>query len=489
MGWLDAPVVDEGARPNNAPKWADAPEVEVPAARATASSTASPANAGMANLIATLGGLPADTIQNIINLAKAGYGSAATALGRSDLAPDLTTNIPGGSERLKSAMRSTGIAGLNPDNPNPGSEAAKFQYDFTSRGGFIPGGFLSTIGSIAGEKLGGPVGAMIGALAPSAVKTGINEVRAPRLAQQQQQNVVRDATLREAREAGYVVPPSATRSSLTENVLESVAGKSAIKQEAALRNSQVTNQLAAKALGLPENTAITDTMLNSIRYRAAQPYRDLAAVSPRAKLYLEELQAARSDAKLYWQDYFRNGQAEKYHAAKNFDTKAEGLERKLEIVARSVGKQDLLPAMRQSRVEIAKAWDVEKALNMGDAGVSARILGRMLDRGRPLSGELKTIAKFAEGPGKQFTAEASATPAPGVSYTLPLTAGILGYGGVSALGGPGLALAAAPLLRPGARKMLLSDWYQDYLAQPKYGPLNTNTEQSLIRAAALANER
>ena len=41
--------------------------------------------------IASLLGLPIDTGQNLINLAKAGYGTVATAVGRPDLAPDINT--------------------------------------------------------------------------------------------------------------------------------------------------------------------------------------------------------------------------------------------------------------------------------------------------------------------------------------------------------------------------------------------------------------
>lgn len=41
--------------------------------------------------IASLLGLPVDTGQNLINLAKAGFGTAATAAGRPDLAPDINT--------------------------------------------------------------------------------------------------------------------------------------------------------------------------------------------------------------------------------------------------------------------------------------------------------------------------------------------------------------------------------------------------------------
>ena len=59
-----------------------------------------------------------------------------------------------------------------------------------------------------------------------------NELRAPVLARQEAQNQVRDATLRRAQDAGYVLPPSAVNPSMGGNAAESFAGKSALNQEA-----------------------------------------------------------------------------------------------------------------------------------------------------------------------------------------------------------------------------------------------------------------
>ena len=42
----------------------------------------------------------------------------------------------------------TGAPGLSPDNPTPDSKMGTAQYDFVSRGGFIPGGALPAAGSM-----------------------------------------------------------------------------------------------------------------------------------------------------------------------------------------------------------------------------------------------------------------------------------------------------------------------------------------------------
>lgn len=132
-----------------------------------------PTNAGLASLLASVVGLPMDTVQNAGNLATAAYGGAKAFL-TGDAGPDLVReNIPGGSENIKAMLRSTGVSGLNPDNPTLGSKMGTAQYDFVSRGGIVPGGALPAAGSMIAEKIGGPQWAPVGAMAPAAVSAAI----------------------------------------------------------------------------------------------------------------------------------------------------------------------------------------------------------------------------------------------------------------------------------------------------------------------------
>lgn len=67
--------------------------------------------------IASIVGLPVDTVQNIINLAKAGYGTAVTAAGRPDLAPDIGDEEPlMGSKYIGNRLANAGMM------PNPSPE-------------------------------------------------------------------------------------------------------------------------------------------------------------------------------------------------------------------------------------------------------------------------------------------------------------------------------------------------------------------------------
>ena len=175
-------------------------------------------NRGIAQLL----GLPVDTAENLVNLGIAGAGSAATALGRPDLAPDVITGTPGGSESIARAM---GKVGIGTSNPSPEDRASRLLYTggAITGGSLVPGsGVKSTLaaaggGALANEFLGPEwtgVGAMLPAAAGQAATAAKNAV-ANRVAENQ----------RTFREAG--TEPSlgqATRNSFFQG-LENLASK------------------------------------------------------------------------------------------------------------------------------------------------------------------------------------------------------------------------------------------------------------------------
>lgn len=435
-----------------------------------------PANAGLANFASSVAGLPMDTLQNAYNLFKAGIGVAQNKLTGTEPLP-LTSGLPGTSESIRNALRATGEPGLSPDNPNPQSKLGTIQYDLTSRGGFIPGGALPAVSSMIAEKTLGPQYGPVGALLPQAAITAYNAVRAPQLAKQQAQNAVRDATLKEGQDAGYVVPPSATGQEgipgFISRRLESVGGKAAIGQEAAVRNQKVTNDLARKAVELPENSAISVQALDAQRSKFSAPYREVSKLDPEAARALEDLKQARFDANANYRYYEVNPNPEVLAKAKEFQTKADSLEKYLQDIASNAGKPDLVNELRQARQKIAKTYDVERALNVATGDVSARVLGGMVDKGKPLSGGLGTAGKFQQA-FPSYMREGEKIPTPGVSKSEALASLLFGLGGYQALGPAGVALAATPLASGPARSLVLSGPYQG-LTRPSYQPALTPT--------------
>jgi hypothetical protein len=310
--------------------------------------------------------------------------------------------------------------------------------------------------AIGGKYVGGKVADAVNA------RQAANEVK-------QSLNATRDATLDEAKQAGYILPKSAVDPSFLTNRLESLAGKAALGQESAIRNQQTTNALARKALGLPGDSPITEGALSRLRNEAAEPYREVAKISPLAESALEKLKDARQQANEYWMHYNRTADPQSLRQARALDSQKEMLEGVIEKLATKSGKPELLQSLRAAREKIAKSYDVEKALNVATSDISAPALGRILDKGgeKRLTGELATIAKFHQA-FPAFAREAERVPAAGVGKTEALAGALLGTAGNAAAGPAGLLAAGLPLLSAPTRAALLSRPTQA-LVRPGYG--------------------
>lgn len=327
--------------------------------------------------------------------------------------------------------------------------------------GALSGGLQPTegtqerLGNMAlGGALGGGTQAAAGPGARALGEWGANRETAAAL--RKSQNAVRDQTLAAGQKAGYTVPGSAVEPTMGRNVLESIAGKAAVGQGAALRNQPVTDALARAEAGLRPDQALSAQALRDSRKAAAGPYRELTGISTQAKADMEALKAARLDSKLNWQFYGRQGDPAAYKAATQADQLAEALENSLEAHAQSVGRPELVAALRQARQQIAKIHDVEKALNVGTGSIDASVLGRMADQGKPLSGGLKTIGDFQQA-FKPYMREASTVGTPNTSKLAAVLSGGMGVGGFAAGGPLGAAAAAIPFtVPPAARELALT---------------------------------
>jgi len=293
--------------------------------------------------------------------------------------------------------------------------------------------------------------------------------RAARETTRQSQNVLRDANIADFQKAGYVVPPSAIDPSFLTKRLESVAGKAAVGQEAALKNQEVTNSLARKALGMPDDAPLSESALELFRKGQGKVYDDLSKVSNNASIYLDKLKEARFESKTYWNHANRTADPNSLKNARHFDTEVARYESLLEKEAIKAGKPDLIPALKTARSNIAKSYDIEKALNSASGDIDARVIGRLFDaKGeKAVTGELATIGKFANQ-FSPYAREGGKVPTPGVSKVEALASVMLGLGGTAAAGPVGALAAAAPLASGPARQFLLSKTGQKLLAKPNY---------------------
>ena len=286
-----------------------------------------------------------------------------------------------------------------------------------------------------------------------------------------------------ARELGYVMPPSQAGGGLTAHLLEGLSGKAATAQQASAKNQTVTNSLAAKALGLADDVQLSPEVLDAVRADAGKAYDALAKlpvkpaesadslmnraasaeIDPKKMVY--DLRVARQEADAYYKAYGRSADPEQLTKAKMAKANASRIETELEKYAASMGKEDLLPALRDARQQIAKTYTVEKALNPTTGSVDAKVLAKELQKGKPLSGELKQAADFAKRFKKAVQTPEQMGSLPGVS---PLDFAYAGAGGgYNIFQGDNAAEGALAGLafRPAARAAILSKFGQDRLAK------------------------
>ncbi len=285
-------------------------------------------------------------------------------------------------------------------------------------------------------------------------------------------NPVLKQTAQEGIDAGLVIPPSYIKPSVTTNRFQGFAGKAATKQEAQTRNVETVDNMARKAVGIPEGMPIKEGLAD-VHERANGPYKEVEALRASTNMdwfprfhstsLLEDLKAARSSATRTFQEYNRSLNTDTLAKAKAFTREAESIEKDIERVANAAGRHELVQQLKDARALHAKAYDIERALNPADDHVSAAVLGKMYAKKKPLTGELLVIGKFARA-FPDAVREAAKIQSPGVSGIEAMAAGGLGALGYGAAGGPaGLMAAGIPLLRGPARSLLLSKGYQNRL--------------------------
>lgn len=420
----------------------------------------------------------------------AGVGSVLAQGGRA--VPVIANNAP----RLLNAIESGGFA-LGAGPTRAGLAARAVDAATRAGGGAIAGG--AAAGLVDPENAG--TGAAIGAALPSGVRAlGAVGERIGRVARGPEQPAALRAAVEEARQAGYVIPPTQARASLLNRIAEGFAGKLTTAQNASARNQATTNRLAARALGLPEDTQITPEVLDRVRSVAGQQYDDLAqavgtlnlgsgyqaalnriaapfvrtatalpgrAPSPVIDLVeglrvpqidgasaVEVIKQLRSQA----DDAFRAGNTDVGRAAR---ASAKALEDAMEKQLAASGNPQALQAFREARALIAKAHTVGRALNPATGTIDARQLGAQIRRGKPLSAELEQAGNFA----LQFPKAAQPIEGMGsLPQTSPLDWAATVLAGVGTGGNP--AVLAGPLLRPGVRAVILSPVVQNRLVQP-----------------------
>lgn len=393
----------------------------------------------------------------------------------------------GASAATKLATGATSKAVLGGLSTQPGAQAVS-----AATGGGAADIARNNGAGTTGQIVAGVAGAMLPGAASSARVAAQNAVRGP------QMPAMHQAAAREAIEAGYKLPPAQVKPSAVNRNLEWLSKPSTLEKSLGMKNQQVTNDLARRAVGLPEGTEFTPQLFTDLRRQAGQKYeflrnqgdmrpdkafkQDLRNISDQytstsnsfpglvkdngvadivssldvkrmnASSMVDATKTLREEASRH----FANGNAAAGRAARQA---AAALEGRFERHLMAKGDAQAVEQFRQARKQIATVHQLERALSPG-GNIDAKVLGNALKRGKPLSGDLKTIGSTAQAfSGPLKVPEQGRLPAPGV-MDLVLSV-VLGTG----TGVPAAALAG-PFARPALRGLLSSDTVQSSLLAP-----------------------
>ncbi len=334
--------------------------------------------------------------------------------------------------------------------------------------------------------------AILGAPLAFGLRTGLTKTR-PAAKPTPRQQVAASAA-----EEGYVTTPSVRGEGGVAGTAEGLGGIIKTKQIAIEKNQAVTNSLANRAVGLPAEVPLSVEILQGVRSQAAAAYENIRGVGKiiTDNRFKQDLSKAVGQFKNAARDFPELAKTEviniveslrkpEFRASTGIDAigllrnKADVAFRQGDkalgnsyraasnametVIERHLGRGSdagLLDSFRQARQQIAITYTVQKALQGRITGdINASVLASELRKGKPLTGDLRTIADFANAFPDVSTLFKKA-PQAFSPLDLAVGGGSLGLAGTATAFGAGPA-ALIPLVgtvaRPLLRKGALSD--------------------------------
>lgn len=249
------------------------------------------------------------------------------------------------------------------------------------------------------------------------------------------------SAVKQAKSDGYTITPrQGNPDSTLANLVEGASGSAKMEKLASIKNQKNTNRLVAEDLGLDTKRPITVEALEDIRkaegkaYTAVKDSGTTLVTTPEFQKSISELggdfKAATSElpglidapkidkliksldveqmspnAAIESVKYLRRQSTQNLKAGFADPEKAalgtaqrkaaNAIDDLIESNLAQSGKQALADEYRQARTTIAKTHTVEAALNETTGNVDALYLGKLLDKGKPLSGGMEKVARFA----------------------------------------------------------------------------------------------
>lgn len=493
--------------------------------------------AGMVDIVLT-------APQNVANLAKMAYGTGMAAIGRPELAPEVTAPRQPVAEALTRAglirepegeltpfQRVADVALQAATGGVLGSPSAIRAAAPTILGKARAAGRIAGAGAVAGgagqavtEATDQPLLGLATSVAVPTLSVTRAQARQAQMQAEQQRNAVRDLTIRQAQSEGFITTPGSVTPSTQNVLLERLAGKTRTQQEAAVRNQQVTDRLARRAVGIGDTDPLTRANMRQVRQdefaKGYEPLNRIGTVSADTQFNqaLDNVLAAytgpgRSFPGAIPQpvvDLVQNYRVGQFNSADAVaatrtlreqaqaniraggDNAAVGLaqraisnalEDQIERSLQQAGNpnaQAMLDQFRASRQRMAISHSIEDAIVEGGGSVNARQLANDLQtRGKYFTGDLDLIAKFANV-ARPVMVPPGTMGTPGSQTMLGTLSGGLGGAGGYAIGGaPGMAAgsvagAVAPAAISAAARQYLLSRYAQQRAIPQYNRPGVN---------------
>lgn len=476
--------------------------------------------------IAGLGDIVYGAPQNLYNLGAAAFGAGATAMGYPEFAPDVQAPPTPVRNFLQQQGYIRDLSGMTPGQRvlNTGTQAITSALLSPANTGaqLAANAIKAGVGGVAGEltsqATGDPYAGMaVGMAVPGVISARQQGVVARRDAEQAQ-NSVREATLRAAQAEGLIAPPGNVRPTVANRTVERIAGRPELEQLMSASNQPNFDRLARRAVGIADDADLTpDAMVAARREAATQGYEPVANVGniPVDNDYLTALQnietryvgAARSfpgavpnnvqrivnenlvnnfdsgDAIARIRTLRDDASAAFRRGENNIgqanNAVARALEDQIERHLASTGRQgaQMLTNFREARRRMAISHTLEDAMREGTGSVDARKLAAALNKGAPLTGDLRTMAQFANTFPK-VSAGISGTPGVTNSLGQPSLSGVAGaalggfFGGYQGAGaGAALGQYGPQVTRAAAQRYLMSDMAQRNALAPRAGNL------------------
>lgn len=404
-----------------------------------------------------------------------------------------------GTEFRPGAILGAGVSGAVTGKPLAGAGRREVMREGAK---YAAGNLASTVTETAVDEGRAPslveagvsaASGLVGAqMAKALARTKIEGARAPI-------HELETKTLKDLQGEGFVVPPHKIDGGKA--IPTALAGAEVVERAAAAKNQFAVQRLAREDIGLSkEAVPIRVSELEARRAALAAPYEEIKAFQepaadelkkklsdiaakysdpheaaaaldePATKAAVErlrtlaaadvdELKIVRDSAKSA-RKAFENGDPAAYDVWQAQKARAESIEAAIEKAANEVGDKTLVDRLKASRKQIAQTYSVEEALNQGNGMVDPLALGRKLQAGDILTGNLEKIAKFQLA-FRREAVEMSRLSGADVSTLLKR----MNNGNISVLGGAVRAVQGA--VGGPAKTFLLSDFVQGGLTNPR----------------------